>query len=59
MKEYNGIKIQVHAVFPPVPSRNFDYCASLGDWDDCCKFAEYGASPDIAVANLLQVLYES
>jgi hypothetical protein len=56
MKQWNGTTIQVHEVFPPVPSRNFDYCASLGDWDDCCKYAEYGPSADIAIANLLQVL---
>jgi hypothetical protein len=57
--QWNGIAIQIHDVFPPVPSRAFDFCASLGDWDDCCKAYEYGPTREIAVANLLQTLYDN
>lgn len=57
---WNGIKIRIYEVIPPIPTTSFDYCAVLGsEWDDGTRYHEFGPSPDIARANLLQTLWES
>lgn len=55
---WNGIPILVQRQFPPIPTRNFDYCATLGEPDEGVKHA-YGPSADIARAELIQELYDS
>lgn len=45
--------ITVEFVYPPIPIRDFDYCASRrdGDEDSPCG---YGATPEEAIADLLE-----
>lgn len=55
---YNGIPIKTTAVFPPIPTRECDWQATLGDYDEGARIEE-GESPEIAAANLIQALWEA
>lgn len=54
---WNGIPIQTDFVYPPIPTRSFDWAAWLDGREE--RGSEFGPSRDIAVSNLLQSLWES
>jgi hypothetical protein len=53
---WNGTKIKTDYVRPPIPTKQFDWVAWLDGHEELGS--EYGPSRDIAVANLLQWLWE-
>lgn len=54
---WNGIQIHTTAVGPPIPTRDCDWQATLGDYDEGARI-EHGESKDIAAANMVQALYD-
>ena len=54
---WNGTEIRTAHVFPPIPTRAFDWAAWLDGHEE--RGSEFGESPEIAVANLIQNLWES
>lgn len=54
---WNGIPIKTEFVYPPIPSRQMDWCATLGDYDLGVPY-EFGPTEHQAIANLIQYLWE-
>lgn len=52
MKQDNAITVEF--VNPPIPVRNFDWCASRQDGDDDSPCG-YGATAEEAIADLLEL----
>lgn len=55
---YNGRKVWIEFVFPPIPTRQFDFCAYL-DGDEESGPHGYGSSLYIALCSLIQELWEA
>jgi hypothetical protein len=52
----NGNIINLHHVCPPIPSRGYDWQATLDDNEDEGCPVGFGATPDEAVQDLLEQL---
>lgn len=55
---WNGEHIHIEFLYPPIPNRNFDYCAYLEGHEESGNYG-YGISPEIAVAELIQGFWEN
>jgi hypothetical protein len=57
MSEQNQRKIIVSEVRPPIPTKDFDYCAFYEDDEERGEYG-WGSTPDLAIADLNQLLDE-
>ena len=56
MTTYNGRRIAVEHVAPPIPIREFDYCATLPDSYEPGEPQGYGPTREAAIADLIEKL---
>lgn len=55
--QINGFHIRTDNIFPPIPSREFDWCATDDDrYDGDGSPIGYGETEDAAIADLLEQL---
>lgn len=54
---WNGIEIKTDFVYSPIPIRTMDWAAWLDGHEE--RGSTYGPSRNIAIANLLQELWEA
>lgn len=53
--------IRVHFVFPPIPDRSMDWCATFDNYNDAPDSHHpigYGRTPEDAVANLMEAAWD-
>ena len=50
----NPSPIIVTHIYPPIPIRDFDYCATRDEWDLGMPQG-FGATPEAAIAELLEI----
>jgi len=55
---WNGIEIKTEYVYPPIPTRSFDWAAYLDGYEPGAVYGQ-GPSKEIAVADLIQQLWEN
>ena len=48
-------KIHTHFVYPPIPIRNYDWMAHVGDYEPGCTVG-YGATEEAAITDLKEQL---
>lgn len=53
LHKYRGLAIIVSEVRPPLPTKDFDYCAFLAGEEEKLQYG-WGSTPELAVADLKQ-----
>jgi hypothetical protein len=54
-----SIKIRIVHVLPPIPIRDFDWCAFYDGDDETPHLHGYGATKDEALADLKRIMWEA
>jgi len=55
---WNGRRVRTEFICPPIPIRQYDYSAWIDGTEDIGMIQGYGPSREMAIADLIQQLWE-